>query len=203
MLASSAAVCAIPVEGWYSSVFGGYSYIPDNISINRLGFTLNHASYNSGYHVGGRIGYQSNPMRYEGEITYIQSNIKTLNIYSIRQHNVSGHTSATAAMANVYYDFPAMVPCVQPFLGVGLGFAGVDTKFYRTAPLSGLLYRGSNSVFAYQATGGLTYNFAENYALNIAYRYFGTDRVDNLGKVYQANLGTFGVIYRFDEASYK
>lgn len=203
LLASGLAAAAVPVDGWYSGIFGGYSYIPDNISVNRFGIARNYASYNGGYHVGGRLGFQSNPLRYEGELTYIQADVSKFYVNDIRQSGVGEDTSAFLGMANVYYDFPEMVPCVSPFIGAGIGYGWVQARLKSTGPYFPTYFKGSDSAFAYQGTAGLTYNFAENYALNLAYRYVGTTRINELGKVFQANLGTVGVVYRFDEASYK
>lgn len=203
LLASSATLAATPIDGWYSSVFGGYTYLPDNLSNTTLGLTRTHASYDNGYHAGGRLGYKSNPLRYEGEITYLNADLKNFSINNVSQLNVGGSTYATVGMANVYYDFHDMVPAIQPFIGAGLGYAWVDGTFRSNGPFGTTYYRGNNSVFAYQVTGGLTYNFSENYALNIAYRYIGTDRIGELGEVFQAHLATLGVIYRFNENSYK
>ncbi|MDP1604816.1 MAG: outer membrane beta-barrel protein [Legionella sp.] len=204
LFASGIAVAATPIDGWYSSVFGGYTDIPDNLSTTRYGLSRNHSAYEPGYHAGGRLGFQSNPMRYEGEITYIESNLNTFFINGVRQTYVYGDTTAIVGMANIYYDFRDLVlPTIYPFVGLGLGFAYVDGDFKSRGPFGHTFYEGSNGVFAYQGTAGLTFNFAENYALNIAYRYVGTDRVHDLGRVFQANLATLGVIYRFNENGYK
>ena len=209
LLASGLAAAATPVDGWYSSVFGGYSNIPDNISNRHFGIKRDHASYNGGYHAGARFGFQSQPLRYEAEFTYIHASIKKFRVFQIpqlgriRQFGINSQVNAALGMANVYYDFPEMVPCISPFLGGGIGYGWVEARLSTRNPFFSTNFKGSNSVFAYQATAGLTYNFSENYALNIAYRYVGTERVHELGKIFQANLGTVGVIYRFDEASYK
>ena len=203
ILATQVSIAATPIDGWYSSIFGGGSYVPDNISASKLGRPINHAAYYFGYNAGGRVGFQSNPLRYEGEVTYIAAKLKRYYINRVLRTRVAGQTTATMAMANVYYDFPNMLLCIQPFLGVGLGYAWVDGQLNSSGPFSFPRYKGGSSVFAYQGTAGFTYNFAENYALNIAYRYVGTERVSHLGKVFQGNLGTIGVIYRFDESSYK
>lgn len=204
LLASAATFAATPISGWYSSVFGGFTYMPDNISITTPLFSLNRAAYDSGYNVGGRVGFKSNPLRYEGEITYIKANIHDLNVNNIRRPNASGDTTATLAMANIYYDFPDMVPSIQPFLGIGLGYGWIQSTLESGGPIRAISFStGTDNVFTYQATGGFTYNFAENFALDIAYRYVGTETVDRLGKVFQANLGTVGVTYRFNENGYK
>lgn len=217
LLASGLAAAATPIDGWYSSVFGGYSYLPDNISRTYYGTTFTHASYTAGYNAGGRFGFQGGPMRYEGEFTYISANANAFRANGIRRFHPSGHSNAALGTANVYYDFPEMVPCISPFLGGGLGYGWVEGRLNsRRSPFAQRFvnhrnalvahqfsFKGSDSVFAYQATAGLTYNFAENYALNIAYRYVGTTRVDKLGKIFQANLASIGVVYRFNEYNYK
>lgn len=204
LLLSGATFAATPINGWYSSVFGGYTYLQDNISVSRFGITRTDAKYDGGYNAGGRIGFQSYPLRYEAEFTYTTADFSSFYLNNVKKRRVGGQTTAALGMANVYYDFPDMVPGIQPFLGVGIGYAWVEGTLKSRGPIYGATYyKGSDNVFAYQGTAGLTYNFAENYAINLAYRYIGTDKVHNLGKVFQANLATVGVIYRFDEVSYK
>jgi opacity protein-like surface antigen len=199
LLISSITNAATPVNGWYSSLFGGYAYVPNNI--NTAGRT--NAGYTNGYDAGGSIGFKSNPMRYEGQITYINAHLNKFNLNNIAQTGVSKYNNAVLAMATVYYDFNGISPTFQPFLGMGIGYAWVHAVLNSNGPNGATHYSGSNSVFAYQPTAGLTYNFTENYALNIGYRYVITHNAKELGKVFQANLGNLGVIYRFDVARYK
>jgi len=194
---------ATPIDGLYSSVFGGYEYIPSNLNIVRSGLFFNSASYNGGWHAGLRFGYQSNPMRYELEYTYLRAKLDRFNINFSRQLGVDGYFSASLLMANVYYDFPDMLPQISPFLGVGIGYAIMEARYRSVGPFVPISYRPDNNEFAYQGTAGLTYNFAENYSANIAYRYVATNRADNFGRSFDAHLGSVGVIYRFDEARYK
>lgn len=204
LLAGSAVgFAAVPIDGWYVGAFGGYSYVPNNLNVVAQNKRFNSDSLNSGYHAGGRLGYKNNPMRYEAELTYLDANVKEFYINNVRQGGVSGYQNAWALMGNVYYDLPEIVPAVQPYLGAGLGFAWVNSHFKSQAPMGNQRYDGSKTAFAYQATTGLTFNFAENYALDIAYRYLATDRIGYLGKVYQANLATVAVTYRFDGNNYK
>lgn len=203
LLASTATLAATPLEGWYAGVSGGYTYMPDNISTSRYGFKRTDASYSSGFNAGANIGFKSNPLRYEAELTYIQADLRKFFINKIRQSYVDGETNATLAMAKIYYDFPDMVPCVQPFLGAGLGYAYVETNIRSKLPFGYTHYVGSDSVFAYQGTAGLNYNYAEAFTLSIAYRYVGTERVNALGKIFQVNMATAGVVYRFDDGKYQ
>lgn len=199
LLITGIANAATPINGWYSSLFGGYAYVPNNI--NTAGRSL--AGYKAGYDGGGSIGFKSNPMRYEGELTYLNANLKKFDLNNVQQTGIGGYSNAFLAMANVYYDFNSIAPTLQPFLGGGIGYAWVHANLDSTGPNGTTTYSGSNNVFAYQGTAGITYNFAENYALNLWYRYIGTKHANELGKSFQASLGNVGVIYRFDAGRYK
>lgn len=203
LLATTLAHATIPIDGWYSSVFGGYAYLPNNINSTINNLTRTDASYHNGFDAGGSIGYKSNPLRYEGELTYLNADLNAFRINSIAQTGLSGYSNSILGMANIYYDFPGITPSIEPYLGVGLGYAWVQAKLNSSGPTDATTFTGSNSVFAYQATAGLTYNFAENYALTLGYRYLATERADHLGKAFQANLANVGAVYRFDENRYK
>lgn len=200
LLASGMACAATPVDGWYTSVFGGYTFVPDNIYNTSYGVVFDGVGYNNGYNAGGRIGYQSNPIRYEAEYTYLHANTKHFDIDQVRQDEVTGFTAGNFFMANLYYDFPNMLPAVSPYLGVGIGYAYLESNLTS----SGLTYFStSDNAFAYQGTAGITYNFSENYAVNLAYRYVATDKSSDFGKVYQAHIANAGVVYHFDHGNYK
>lgn len=202
-LASNLAIAATPIDGLYANVFGGYTYLPNNISVTQNAITRTDANYQDGFNAGGSIGFKSNPLRYEGQITYINAKLKDFRANGTKQTGVSGYNNAIFAMANVYYDFPSLVDPIQPFVGIGLGYGWLKNKLDSRGPGAATQYSGSNSVFAYQASAGLTYNFAENYAIDIGYRYIATERPDRFGKVFQAHLANAAVIYRFDEVIYK
>ncbi len=194
---------ATPIDGWYTSAFGGYSYFENNVATTVNGIFRNIPKYQSGWHAGGRFGYQCNPMRYELEYTYTQGKTYKFHVGGTPQTGVTGKTSASFGMLNVYYDFPDMVPSISPFLGAGIGYAHVEAELNSTGPGTATFFNRSNNVFAYQGTFGGTYNFAENYAVNLAYRYAATDQADALGKRYQVQMATLGVIYRFERYQYK
>lgn len=204
-LASTIAQAATPIDGLYTSLFGGYTYLPNNINNTQSGLTRNDAVYEPGFDAGGSLGFKSNPMRYEGEITYLTADVKHFAINNIRQNNVSGYANGVFAMANVFYDVPTQVASLQPFLGVGLGYAWIHAELnsFEDNTTGQIRFAGSNSVFAYQGMAGITYNFAENYALNLGYRYVATERVGSLGKLFQAHMANLGAIYRFDGARYQ
>lgn len=204
LLSAASASAATPINGWYSSAFGGYTYVPGNIgNVTNLGLTRSDTSFKPGFDAGGSLGFKSNPMRYEGELTYLKSNLDHFNVNGVRQTSPLGYTSAALGLANVYYDFPGITMDIQPFLGAGIGYAWVQNKLNSTGPYGSTSFSNSNSAFAYQATGGLTYNFAENYALSLGYRYVATTNISELGQMYQAHIANLGAVYRFDGNNYK
>ncbi|MGL5741691.1 MAG: outer membrane protein [Legionella sp.] len=205
LLASSIASAATPVNGWYASAFGGYAYLSSNVSKDVLGlFELSHTSYRSGFNAGARLGYQSNPIRYELEYTYVQANTKHFQINHISQTSVSGKAFANLGMVNLYYDFAdTILPTISPFLGLGIGAAQSKVNLESTGQFFGTSFEATAYSFAYQGTAGLTYNFAENFALNASYRYLRTSNTDKFGRAFQAQLGDVGVVYRFDQCDYK
>lgn len=204
LLATGIASAAAPVDGWYTSVFGGYTFIPDNVHYyTGFGYYVHNASYNGGFNAGGRVGFQSNPMRYELEYTYLNADLDHFDINSVRQNRVSGYSSDNVIMANVYYDTPEMLPAIVPFLGLGIGYANVENKFASASPLGFGYFDSNDNAFAYQGTVGLTYNFAENYAINISYRYLATTQLEDFGDSFQAHIASAAAIYRFDYGNYK
>jgi opacity protein-like surface antigen len=190
---------ATPVDGWYTNLFGGYSYLTDNTYNFSYGLLRTKSSYNGGYNVGGRVGYQSHPLRYELEYTYINANAKNFQIDYLPQTGVNGYTSGNLFMANAYYDFPDMLPDLSPYLGLGIGYAYLQNILNSV----GTFYNASANVFAYQGTAGITYNFAEHYAVNLAYRYVATDNSGGFGKIVQVQMANIGVVYHFDKGIYK
>lgn len=203
LLAAPATQSATPIDGWYSNVFAGYAYLPNNISTTRGSITYTDANYESEYNAGGSFGFKSNPMRYEGQLTYINAMLNHVYENSLKQTKVAGYNHAIFGLANVYYDFPDVIPTIAPFLGLGLGYGWINVKVDNTRLVNTPDFREADSAFAYQGSLGLTFNFAENYALNIGYRYIGTNHVFDLDHVFQAHLANISAIYRYDEARYK
>lgn len=193
---------ATPIDGWYMQGFGGYAYLPSNIDRARYGVAYKSPTYESEYNAGGSFGYKSNPMRYEGQVTYISAMLDQVYENGTRDPRVAGYNNAIIALANVYYDFQMRIPAVSPFIGVGLGYGWINVKVDNSR-LSAPDFRVSESAFTYQGTLGVTLNFAENYALYVAGRYLRTNRVFFLGMPFQAYLANIGVVYRYDEAKYK
>jgi len=121
----------------------------------------------------------------------------------LKKTKVRGNNNAVFGLVNVYYDFPDVIQTISPFLGVGLGYGWIDMKIDNKLLTDVPDFSDAGSAFAYQGSAGLTFNFAENYALNIGYRYMGTNRVFAFNHIFQAHLANISAIYRYDGARYK
>lgn len=194
---------ATPVEGWYTTAFGGVAYNPANVSTAQGIIFYNNVKYRVAWNAGLSLGYKSGPIRYEGELNYIHSNTSSFTANAIQTTGViGGSTQGLAAMANIFYDFDNIVGDLAPFLGVGIGYAHITAKLTSTGPVAvfplGTRFNASDNRFAYQGMAGITYNFSENFASNLAYKYLTTTNSPNFGKRYQAHMANLTVIYRFD-----
>lgn len=203
MIISSSIQAATPIDGWYSSLFGGYAYIPGNVSTTHNDIIYNNVNYRPGYFGGGSLGYKSRPLRYEAEVTYFNANLKQFSQNDIPQNDVGGYNNAISGMANVYYDFPGILTCLEPFLGVGIGYAWINANLNNLSATDPSRFRITSSAFAYQGMAGISYNFAENYSIYTNYRYLGTPHLFDFGHVFQTHLANVGVTYRFDYARYQ
>jgi opacity protein-like surface antigen len=205
LLFSTYGFAAVPIDGWYTQLFGGYSFLYDNVStFNNAGLLFNNSSYNNGYNAGGRVGYQSHPMRYEGEYTYFGSTNKGFNVDGLRARDVSGGSGfGNLLMANVYYDAPDMLPAISPFLGVGIGYGNMHAELISQDPRHFHSLSLVQNTFTYQGTAGFTFNFSENYAINWGYRYAATAKSGVFGRVYTVHMASAAAIYHFDQGDYK
>ncbi|MBL0225385.1 MAG: porin family protein [Geobacteraceae bacterium] len=151
------------------SVFDGISSFSDEVS------------YDSGIYTGGTGGYDFGFMRLEGELSYRYADLDTVawtngDLISIDEGNIG----VFATMFNVFFDLQNSSP-VTPYLGGGIGFAGIylSDTFGRGQFGYGQIYGESDdTVFAYQAGAGLDIALNNRYSLDIGYRYFGTDKAD-------------------------
>lgn len=200
---SSSIHAATPIDGWYSSAFGGYTYIPGNVNTIHNNSVYNDVVYQAGYFAGGNLGYKSHPMRYEAELTYFNANLNHFDLNYVTQNMTGGYNNALSGMANAYYDFPGILSCLEPFVGAGIGFAWLNAHLNNLTANNPSNFRITSIAFAYQAMAGISYNFAENYSVYTNYRYLGTPHIFDFGHVFQTHSANVGITYRFDYARYQ
>lgn len=202
ILCQGIAMAATPIDGLYSNLFGGWAYFPGNFNQNYHGYALNSARYQDGFEAGGTLGYKSNPMRYEFELSYLQANVSSFSLNNVPQTNASGKTDAYLGIANIYYDIPMLTPLLQPYFGGGIGYGYFQIDLNGSQPTAPVAYGADHSNFVYQGVAGVTFNFAENYSINANYRYVGTTN-SMFGQVFQVHMANLGATYRYDGVKYK
>ncbi|MBY0324288.1 MAG: OmpA family protein [Reyranella sp.] len=121
------------------------------------------ASWNTGYVLGGQVGYDFIGPRIELEGAYRQ------NTGTITTGSTAGsfgvNLQTINVMGNLYYDFLAGGRFV-PYVGAGAGVA-----FLNAGALNNSL---TSTQFAYQAMVGAGYNIDETFRINLEGRYMGT-----------------------------
>ncbi|MBR2819956.1 MAG: OmpA family protein [Reyranella sp.] len=146
-LAAQAQINAQP--GFYLGAGGGLAW---GIGSN------GNASTQTGFAVGGQIGYDFVGPRVEVEVGYGQLPTN-VNIPGTAINNKVGQLTT---MVNVLYDFMP-TSTITPFVGAGAGVAFVDSN-------NSL----GSTQFAYQAILGVAYNISESMRFQIQGRYMGT-----------------------------
>jgi outer membrane protein OmpA-like peptidoglycan-associated protein len=121
--------------------------------------------WQGGFDAGARAGLQWGAWRVEEEFRYQDNGVSTF-----ARHPVHGGRQGYAVMTNALYDFSLGGP-LSPHIGGGIG--AVDIRERVTAPILGLgvVSRGSDWEFAYQAIAGLRYEVTPSLALDLDYRY--------------------------------
>lgn len=133
-----------------------------------LNWLLTDGSYQSqtGYAVGGKIGYDFVGPRVELEGTYRNNTSSGWVNFPGAVAYANGQINQFALMGNVLYDF---VPAARfvPYVGGGLGLAFIDPSVSAGCTMC-------STQFAYQMMAGIGYNSSPNIRLNLEARYYGT-----------------------------
>jgi outer membrane protein OmpA-like peptidoglycan-associated protein len=144
-----------PYPGVYIGAEGGLNWL------------LNNNSYNmdTGWAVGGKVGYDFVGPRLELEGLYHSNNGTGVRAFPNGYARINGQIQQVSLMANALYDFfPAAV--ITPYVGAGLGVAWVDSSI-----------QGCNlcsTQFAYQGIVGVGWNATPALRVGLEGRYYGT-----------------------------
>ena len=184
------AICqAAPARpGAYVSGFLGIS-VPMDADVTTFDFFTNatfndRVEFDPGINVGGTGGYDFGIIRLEGELSFKQSEIRSITDKAdgFQFGNPDGDLGALAMMFNAFFDLHNATP-VTPYWGGGIGFAVLHlsdtfgTDIVNGVPERVLLYENDDdTVFAYQAGAGLEIALNRQFSLDLGYRYFGTSR---------------------------
>jgi opacity protein-like surface antigen len=136
--------------------------------------------FDPGITIGGTGGYDFGFLRLEGELSYKHAEIKEITDrdFGDRYRSIDGSLGALAMMGNAFFDLHNSSP-VTPYWGGGIGLAvlrlsdtfGTNTG---TGNRSSIYSEGDDTVFAYQAGGGVEIALNRQLSLDVGYRYFGT-----------------------------
>jgi opacity protein-like surface antigen len=124
-------------------------------------------SFDGGFNVGARAGYQMGPWRFEGEYSH-RENGSNLTRFGTR---LNGTLDTDSFMANAIYDFNVGW-LVTPHIGMGIGATELNGNL--NGPAIGYRSKTSDAVFSYQAIAGARYMINPTLAFDLDYRYRGS-----------------------------
>ena len=167
---------AYSAEGLYVSGNIGFAMLSDSdITDSTEPVTLT-MEYDTGWALGGALGYDFNRFRVEGEISYQTNDIDKVGAMGVSLA-ASGDVSSLAFLINGYFDF-VNDSAFTPYITAGLGYAQIDLNDFNVAG-SGLSdYSDDDSVFAYQVGLGVGYAVTEKVTIDVKYRYFATEDLE-------------------------
>lgn len=168
LLAAPLAAHAQPVSGLYIGAGVGVNFMQDEstkggISVlpNGASLTGNNLSFNPGFVGLGSVGWGfGNGLRAEVEGSYRNNSVdkfSTNNISGLSAAHSGGTEQKYGVMVNALYDF-TMVPYVQPYVGVGVGYQWAEWDNVRAFDNVGdqSTFNKTQGSFAAQAILGLS-----------------------------------------------
>jgi outer membrane protein OmpA-like peptidoglycan-associated protein len=171
LTAVTALSCVTPAHAqWYIGGEAGWSNLTDS-SDTSSGLPTVHKTFDSGYALGVRGGYQMGPWRLEEEYIYHNNDLDRASIGGTTLPGASGSRSSHAIMTNVLYDVNLGWP-ITPHIGAGIG--AVDVVENAKVAGIGALANDDSWQFGYQGIVGASYNFNPNLSAELDYRYLAT-----------------------------
>lgn len=149
--------------------------MPDSdadLTIEGLGTLPYEISYDTGYTVGGAIGYMMEKFRVEGEISYQANDVDSVSISGLGSVPVNGDVSALTFLVNGYYNFATGGP-LTPYITAGLGYSKVEADSDVGSE--------DDNLFTYQLGVGVGYAMSETVTLDLRYRYLGFEDFESSG----------------------
>jgi OOP family OmpA-OmpF porin len=170
MLPGTAA--AQPVTGLYIGGAGGGNFLQRefnrNVRINGVQSAIGGAtSFDAGAAGVAGAGYGfGNGLRVELEGDYRYNRVG--------DNGSRGREDKYGGMLNALFDLDVGSPYVFPYVGAGAGYSWVDRRTQLGSIAAGVITRGVDSSFAYQAIAGLSFPVPPVVGLSVTaeYRYF-------------------------------
>ena len=173
VILSGAAIAAEPLnEGAYLSIGAGVSRTQNwKANAGRAD-----AGFKTGINARAAVGHRFCNFRVEFEPSYIDLHKKA----DDNALGITGHMRTLSTLGNVYYHLPTYSNAT-PYIGAGAGFSSIKALYRATA--GGPKDNISATKFAYQGIAGASFALNEDTSLNLDYRYFQTEKLN------QANRG--------------
>ncbi|RII27729.1 MAG: porin family protein [Geobacter sp.] len=178
-------------------------FLPQDSNVTYFDGSTGNQSYDTGYVLTAFGGYEfESGLRLEGEFAFREAELnRVAGNYGYYGYNDT--LWAFSGMANLFYDIRTNTN-VTPYLGGGIGFATVslDRGYdYYSGYYNNNYYDSSDyeTVFAYQVGGGVCIDLNRNMALDVGYRYFGTDDIQFFDRKIdlESHNVTVGVKFKF------
>jgi len=182
-------------KGFYGSIGAGLTSITDDTDFESLETSGapfdSDIDYDNGIGIVTALGYDwGNSWRTELEFSYRSNDaddIATDNagFSGFPSDGLNGDLDSYSLFANLLYDFDYVknyLPvAITPYIGGGVGGSIIDLELNGSNPtaISGLTpfsLDDNVTALAYQGIAGLVFDLAENVALDVSYRYHGTDK---------------------------
>ena len=163
------AVPASRAEGWYLGALVNFNSMVDDIDFGTALGTVT-TSFDEDPSFGLALGYDTSMIRFEGEIMMREVGVEDHILAGDALPGPTGEAEVMSIMGNAIYDFNRE-GALQPYLGLGLGWADVELGGFGVEPIPDVL-NDSDSGFAYQFFAGVGLELSENWSLFLDYRFF-------------------------------
>lgn len=161
-------------QQWYLSGSAGGGFLTDSELSEPSGVLAAlgaEASFDFGFNGALAAGYKfGGPFRLELEGQYASNDIDNFQIVGVDIAG-GGSINTSALMINGFFEFDWQDRW-HPYVGGGIGFAEINVD--NATVLGVFLADDSDTVFAYQAGGGIGYSLSDSLILSLDYRYFAT-----------------------------
>lgn len=198
LLAAAATLAISPAanayQGLYGAIGAGLTLMQSDRDVSNDGAGVggplifdSSADYDNGIGVYSALGYDwGNNWRTELELSYRNNEIDSIaadgaGFSGWPSGTISGESKSLALMLNVLRDFE-VGGNLKPYIGGGIGVADVNHDIAGSnpagvpfAPMS-ITYGPHKRLFAYQGIAGVAYELTEGLALDLSYRFFGTEK---------------------------
>lgn len=168
-------------EGFYVGAAGSVDWQRDaSFNTPTLGpGTKTEVAFNTGGNASLFAGYTWEEWSLELEGGFRHNSIDTVKTVAADtdSFNIGDHGRVWSIMANGYYDFP-LENCFSLYVGagVGVGFYSLEIDAFTDDGVAVSKVDDKSTEFAWQATGGASYELSDQVSLFAGYRFFATTK---------------------------